>query len=108
MPWIHLDDGTPVHVTMADRNAQLTEKDIEAFREIAERCRTVPSIMTLPSAIETLRETADIMDGQGWFRIRKGSDLVSIDGTFTRRQLRALMVLSDQDQNYDSMAAPFT
>jgi hypothetical protein len=39
VPWIVLKDGTQVHVTMAKRGAKLTEKDIEALRELAEAAR---------------------------------------------------------------------
>lgn len=39
MPWFKLKDGTPVHVTMARRGQQPTEKDIEFLREIAEAAR---------------------------------------------------------------------
>jgi len=39
MPWITLEDGTPIHVTMAKRGAKLTEEDIKALREIAEAAR---------------------------------------------------------------------
>lgn len=39
MPWITLEDGTPVHVTMAKHSAKLTAKDIEALRAIAEAAR---------------------------------------------------------------------
>lgn len=39
MPWIELEDGTPVHVTMAKRGAKLTGEDIKALREIAEAAR---------------------------------------------------------------------
>lgn len=39
MPWITLEDGTPVHVTMAKRGMQPTEEDVKAMREIAELLR---------------------------------------------------------------------
>lgn len=62
--------------------------------------------MTVPAAIAALREPADAMDGQGWFRTSK--DRLSIDGIFTREQLHAILTLMSTDQKYDSLEAPFT
>lgn len=41
--WVYLKDGTPVHVTLAKRGAKITERDIEAMREIAELLRPKPA-----------------------------------------------------------------